>query len=339
MTTVTPHRLRFGILSTARIGFNAVCPAIHASRNAEVIAVASRDEGRAGDFAREALVPRSYGSYEALLDDPEVDAVYLPLPNSLHREWTIKAAERGKHVLCEKPLALSVAECLDMQATADAHGVRLMEAFMYRFHHRTQQLLEKTRSGAVGDLRHVRSAFTFRLTRPDNIRLRKDLGGGALMDVGCYCVDISRRLVGRLPIEAQAWSTIGPSGVDTQLTGSLRFAGGVTAQFDCALDIERREFVEVVGTTGTLTATQTFVTGSGPLEIVERHGRGAETRHPFPGEDPYQRMVEHFADAVLADEPVRYGIGDATGTMAVIEALYRSARSGGAPMKVEGESR
>ena len=337
MNTGVPHRLRFGMLSTARIGRHSVVPAIQASRNAELVAVASRDMGQAGDFAREALVPRHYGSYEALLDDSEIEAVYIPLPNSLHLEWAIRAAERKKHVLCEKPLALSVEEELEMQAAADRHGVRLMEAFMYRFHHRTQRLIEMARGGTVGDLRVIRSAFTFRLTRPDNIRLRSDLGGGALLDVGCYCVDISRRLAGTLPVEAQAWATTGPTGVDTQFAGSLRFANGLVAQFDCALDIERREFVEVVGTDGTLFANQTFVSGPGNVEIVERHGRGAEVRHAFAGEDAYQRMVEHFGDAVLADEPVRYGVADATGTMAIIEALQRSAAAGGEPMKVEDQ--
>ncbi|MBK5255058.1 MAG: Gfo/Idh/MocA family oxidoreductase [Vicinamibacteria bacterium] len=337
MSTLAPHRLRFGVLSTARIGWTSVCPAIHASRNAELGAIASRDLGQAGDFAKEALIPRHYGSYDELLQDPEIDAVYIPLPNSLHLEWAIKAAERKKHVLCEKPLALTVGECLEMQAAADKSDVRLMEAFMYRFHHRTQRLLDMARGGVVGDLRMIRSAFTFRLTRPDNIRLRADLGGGALMDVGCYCVDISRRLAGTLPVEAQAWSTQGSSGVDTQFAGSLRFENGLVAQFDCALDIERREFVEVVGVDGTLVASEAFVSGPGGVEIVERHGRGPETRHAIAGEDPYQRMVEHFADAVLTGEPVRYGVADAAGTMAIIEALKRSAAAGGRPMPVEDQ--
>lgn len=337
MRTEISHRLRFGILSTARIGRMAVGPAIQASRNAEIGAVASRDLGQAGDFAREALIPRHYGSYQELIEDAEIDAVYIPLPNSLHREWAIKAARRKKHVLCEKPLGLSVAECLEMQAVADANGVRLMEAFMYRFHPRTQRLIEMTRGGAVGDPRAIRSAFTFKVTRPDNIRLRADLGGGALMDVGCYCVDLSRRLAGTLPVEAQAWSTTGSTGVETQLAGSLRFENGLVAQFDCALDIERREFVEVVGADGTLFAPQSFVSGPGNVEIVERHGRGAEVRHAFAGEDPYRLMVEHFADAVLADEPVRYGVADAAGTMAIIEALQRSAAAGGEPMPVEDQ--
>ena len=332
-----PHRLRFGVLGTARIGRTSVNGAIQSSRNAELLAVASRDIALARDFAREFSIPRPYGGYEALLDDPEVDAVYIPLPNSLHREWAIRAAEKKKHVLCEKPLALSVGECLEMQAAADANGVTLMEAFMYRFHPRTQRLVEMVRTGVLGELRAIRSAFTFRLIRPDNIRLRADLGGGALMDVGCYCVDISRRLAGTLPTEVQAWATFGPTGVDTQLAGSLRFDSGVIAQFDCSLAMERREFVEAVGVDGSLFASSVFVSGPGEVEIVEQRGRGAEVRHAFAGDDPYRLMVEHFADAVLTGEPVRYGISDAVGTMAIIEALYRSVDAGGEPMPVEDQ--
>ena len=179
-------KLRFGVLSTANIGRAAVNPAIQAARNAELVAVASRDGERAREFAAQGAIPRHHGSYEALLDDPEIDALYIPLPNSLHREWAIRAAEKGKHVLCEKPLALTAAEGREMAAAADAHRVKLMEAFMYRFHPRTEKVIELVRGGRIGELRAIRSAFTFRLTRPDNIRLKPELGGGALMDVGCY---------------------------------------------------------------------------------------------------------------------------------------------------------
>ncbi len=337
MNTAPPHRLRFGVLGTARIGHTSVNPAIQSSRNAELMAVASRDIGLARDFAQVLAIPRHYGGYQALLDDPDIDAVYIPLPNSLHREWAIRAAEKKKHILCEKPLALSVAECLEMQAAADANDVTLMEAFMYRFHPRTRRLVEMAQARTVGELRAVRSAFTFRLTRPENIRLRPDLGGGALMDVGCYCVDISRRLAGTLPIEVQAWATFGPTGVDTQLAGSLRFESGAIAQFDCALSIERREFVEAVGVDGSLFADSAFVSGAAPVELIEQRGRSSEVRHAFAGENQYRLMVEHFADAVLTGEPVRYGIADAVGTMAIIEALYRSVDAGGVPMPVEDQ--
>jgi len=333
-TSVPRDKIRFGVLSTANIGRAAVNPAIQASRNAELVAIAGRDGERAREFARAGSIPRGYGSYEALLEDPEVDAVYIPLPNSLHREWTIRAAEMKKHVLCEKPLAMTAAECREMHAAADANGVRLMEAFMYRFHPRTERFFEMVRGGSIGELRAIRSAFTFRLTNPANIRLRKDLGGGALMDVGCYCVDVSRRLAASAPVEAQAWATWGASGVDAQLAGAIRFENGVVAQFDCALTMERREFYEAGGTEATLFTSQAFVSGTSDVEIVEQRGRAAETRHAVPGVDQYRLMVEHFADCVLSGEAPRFGASEAIANMALIEALYASARSGGRPVEV-----
>ena len=261
-------KVRWGVLSTANIGRVAVNPAIQASSNGELVAMASRDGGRARDFAAKAGIPRHHGAYEALLDDPDVDAVYVPLPNSLHRAWTIRAAEKGKHVLCEKPLATTATEGREMAAAAAANGVKLMEAFMYRFHPRTEKAADLVRDGAVGALRAIRGAFTFRLTRPDNIRLLPELGGGALMDVGCYCVNVSRTLVGSEPVAVQAWATWASSGVDAQLAGSLLFAGGVVAQFDCALTLERREAYEVAGTDGSLVVPQAFLPGTGEMAVA-----------------------------------------------------------------------
>ena len=335
MTTLAREKLRFGVLSTANIGRAAVNPAIQASRNGELVAVASRDLGRAREFASKGGIPRAHGGYEALLDDPDLDAVYIPLPNSLHREWTIRAAERGKHVLCEKPLATTAAECREMQAAAEANGVKLMEAFMYRFHPRTEQVVELVRGGTVGALRMIRSAFTFRLTRPDNIRLQPDLGGGALMDVGCYCVNLSRTVAGSEPVAVQAWATWAASGVDAQLAGSLLFEGGVVAQFDCALTLERRETYEVAGTDASLTVSAAFLPGLGDVAIAVHRGREAEVRHEVPGVDEYRLMVEHFADCVLHDREVRYPPSEAAANMAVIEALYQSARSDGTPVSLK----
>lgn len=325
-------KIRWGVLSTANIGRVAVNPALQASSNGELLAVASRDPGRARESASKWGIPRHHPGYDALLDDPDIDAVYIPLPNSLHREWTIRAAEKGKHVLCEKPLALTAAECREMHAAAEANGVKLMEAFMYRFHPRTGKVLELVQEGAVGALRMIRSAFTFRLTRPDNIRLQPDLGGGALMDVGCYCVNLSRMVAGSEPEAVQAWASWGPSGVDVQMAGSLRFEGGVLAQFDCALTMERRESYEVAGTDACLTVPAAFLPGTGDVAIALHRGREAEVRHEIPGVDEYRLMVEHFADCVLHDRPVRYPAAEAAANMQVIEALYRSARSDGAPV-------
>ncbi|MFI5311341.1 MAG: Gfo/Idh/MocA family protein [Gemmatimonadales bacterium] len=321
-------------MSTANIGRAAVNPAIRASRNGTLLAVASRDSERARAFAAKHEIPRHYGSYEALLDDAEVDAVYVPLPNHLHAPWTIRAAVRGKHVLCEKPLALTAAECREMERAAAANGVKLMEAFMYRFHPRTEKAAELVRSGALGSVRAIRSVFTFRLNRADDIRLDAAMGGGALMDVGCYCVNASRTLAGSEPVEAQAWATWGASGVDTELSGSLRFEGGLVAHFDCSLTLERRELFEVAGTDASITVEAAFRPGAGSVAIVEHRARGEEVRHEIAGADEYVLMVEHFADCVIHDRPVRYAAAEAAANMAALEALYESARSGGHPVAI-----
>ena len=267
-----------------------------------------------------------------MLDDPAVDAVYIPLPNSLHREWTIKATEQGKHVLCEKPLAATAHECREMDAAARANGVQLMEAFMYRFHPRTQRAIELIRAGTVGDLRTIRSTFTFRLTKPNNIRLDGSLGGGALLDVGCYCVNVSRTMVGAEPESVQATATFGPTGVDLELAGLLRFAHGVVAVFDCSLTMERREWFEIGGTTGALRVGAAFLPGTGDVAIEDHRGREAATLHPVPGAEQYRLMVEHFGDVVHGQAVLRYPATEAIANQMVIEALYRSARLGGQPV-------
>ena len=328
--------LRWGVMSTANIGRAAVNPAIQASRNGELIAVASRDAERARAFASKSGIPRHFGSYGALLEDTEIDAVYIPLPNALHKEWTIRALERGKHVLCEKPLGLTAAECREMEAAARANGATLMEAFMYRFHPQTDRALEIIGSGALGEIRSIRSTFTFRLTKPDNIRWSAELGGGALMDVGCYCVNVSRTMAGDEPVEVQAFAEWAPSGVDAQLAGTLRFESGLVAQFDCALTMERREVYEVAGTEGSLTVPEAFLPGTADTVLMERHGRGEGRDHSVGGADEYQRMVEHFADCALEGRAPRYDVEEAALNMRTIEALYASARAGGKPVQLGG---
>lgn len=327
-------KLAWGVISTANIGRVAVNPAIQASNNGELAAVASRDEAKAREFAQTHAIPSHYGTYEALLDDEGIDAVYIPLPNSMHLEWTIKAAEKGKHILCEKPLAMSAAECHQMAAAADANGVKLMEAFMYRFHPRTEQVIKMVRGGEIGELRMIHSAFTFRLTNPDNIRLNRELGGGSLMDVGCYCVNISRTAAGLEPVEVQAFANWASTGVDEQLAGTLRFENGLMAQFDSSLTMERREIYELIGTEGYLSVPAAFLPGTADAAIVEHRGRKGETAHTIDGIDEYQLMVEHFSDCVLNDRPLRYPAAEAALNMRVIEALYQSARNGGRPVQL-----
>jgi predicted dehydrogenase len=327
-------KLRWGVLSTSNIGRVAVNPAIQASKNGELVAIASRDEARARELAAKAGIPKAHGSYEALLDDADVDAVYIPLPNRMHLPWTVRAAEYKKHVLCEKPLAMSGAECLEMKRACDAHGVKLMEAFMYRFHPRTREVFRRVAAGEIGDVLAIQSAFTFRLERPENIRWSAELGGGALMDVGCYCVNVSRTILGKEPLEAQAFATWAPSGVDATLAGTLRFEGGAVAQFDCALTLERRERYEVAGTLGSLALDRAFLPGTRDVAIVHRQAAGKEARTEIPGVDEYRLMVEHFGEVVLEGAELVYGADEAARNMAAIEALYRSSRSGGRPEAV-----
>jgi len=334
MTNDESRAVRWGVMSTANIGRAAVNPAIQASRNGSLVAVASREEARARDFAATHEIPTAYGSYEALLEDDGIDAVYIPLPNSMHREWVIRAAEAGKHVLCEKPLALDAAECVEMAAAAATCDVVLMEAFMYRFHPRTERVVEMVREGALGDLKAIRSSFTFRLRSMDNIRLDPDLGGGALMDVGCYCVNVSRTVVGEEPVEVIATADWTDRGVDDFLAGVMRFPGGAVAHFDCALTMERSESFEVAGTDGYLAVPAAFLPGKGDVDFTEVKGRDPASVHAVPGADEYQLMVEHFADCVLDGEAPRYPASEAAANMRVIEALYRSARNGGAPTAV-----
>jgi predicted dehydrogenase len=332
---MSDRKLRWGVLSTARIGKNAVNPAIQRSGNGELVAVASRDADRARAFAEEGGIPTSYGSYEELLADENIDAIYNPLPNSLHKEWTVRAAEAGKHILCEKPLTLSAAECREMTRAASGAGVKMMEAFMYRFHPRTDKALEMLRDGAIGDIKQIRSSFTFKLDRPGDIRWDLDLGGGALMDLGCYCVDLSRRVANEEPVEVRAMANFGDTGVDKQMAGSLRFESGLLAHFDCALTMDRTEVFHILGSDGHLRVLDAFVPKEDDQVIELFDIEDNLTPHPVSGGDQYQLMVEHFADCVLNDESVRFDPSEAALNMAVIEALLESAKQEGEIVAVE----
>jgi D-xylose 1-dehydrogenase (NADP+, D-xylono-1,5-lactone-forming) len=320
--------IRWGVLGVANIAQRAVIPAIARSRNGRLVAIASRTRARAEGVARELGIPRAHGAYEALLDDPDVQAVYIPLPNSLHRAWTVRCAEAGKHVLCEKPLALSPGECEEMIAACRQHRVALMEAFMYRFHPRTEQVARLAREGALGEVRLVRAAFTFQVREPRaNIRFRPDLGGGTLYDVGCYAVNVSRMILGE-PVEALACGRIGEYGVDEQVGGMLRFDGGRFALVDCALTLPRREEYEVVGTEGLVRVPNAFLPGTADAEIHITRG-GEHSIQTIPGAEQYQRMVEHFGDTVASGSPPKLPPDDAARNAQVIGALLRSLRSGG----------
>lgn len=318
-------RVRWGILGAARIAVRRVLPALLRSERSAVVAIASRDRDRATDTAQQFQIPKVHPSYDALLADPEVDAVYNPLPNSLHRPWTIRSAEAGKHVLCEKPLALNAREAQQMVEVCRRRGVLLQEAFMYRFHPQTERLQELVGSGEIGTPWLVRSAFTFLVATDEDIRLNPELGGGGLMDVGCYCVNICRLLFGE-PHTAYAASSI-EGGVDVRLAGLLRFGGDRVAEFDCGVRAPFRQFCEVVGASGSIVVERPFQPEERPTTVLIRRG-DQERRVEIPGTNQYVGMIDHFVDCVLSQRPPRYPPEDAMANMRVIDGLRESAKSG-----------
>jgi predicted dehydrogenase len=315
--------VRWGILSTANINRYVIPPA-HASEKAELIAVASRDQERADAYAQEWEIDRAYGSYDALLDDPDVEAVYISLPNSMHAEWSIRSLEAGKHVLCEKPFDRRPEEVERAYDVADGAGRLLMEAFMYRHNPQTHQLVELVRAGAVGELRVIRSAFSFSVYDPENVRLRPELDGGSLMDVGCYCVSGSRLLAGE-PTTVHGEAVVGPTGTDWVFAGMMRFPGEVIALFDCGTSLPLRDELEAIGTDGSLFLDDPWHARRPIIEL--RRGDDVERLELEP-EDSYRLQLENFSDAIQGKATPLLGREDAIGQARVLDALVRSADIG-----------
>jgi D-xylose 1-dehydrogenase (NADP+, D-xylono-1,5-lactone-forming) len=317
--------VKWGILSTAHINRKLI-PAAHASERAELIAVASRDPQRAEEYAREWQIDRAYGSYEALLEDPDVEAVYISLPNSLHCEWSIRAVEAGKHVLCEKPMSRHVADVESAFDAAERSGRILMEAFMYRHNPQTKRLRQLVDDGAIGNLRVVRSCFSFSLYDPANIRLLPELEGGSLMDVGCYCVSGSR-LLGGEPEQVYGQQFVGPSGTDWVFTGTMRFPGDVFAQFDCGTALPERDELEAIGSEGSLFLDDPWHCNEPVIEL--RRDAGVE-RIELERADSYRLEIENLSDAIRGATDPLLGREDAVRQARTIDALYRSAATGAA---------
>jgi predicted dehydrogenase len=315
--------MRLGIVSTADIN-RKVIPGAHASDKIDLIAVASRDQVRAEEYAKEWDIPRAYGSYEALLEDPDVDAVYISLPNTMHREWSIRSVEAGKHVICEKPFSKRPEDVEASFDAAEAAGRLLTEAFMYRHNPQTTKLVELVRDGAIGELRVVRSAFSYSLYDTENIRLRTDVDGGSLMDVGCYCVSGSRLLAGE-PESVHGQAYVGPSGTDWVFTGAMRFPGDVHALFDCGTCLPERDELEAIGTEGSLFLDDPWHATEPVLELSRD---GGVERIELEHVDSYRLELENLADAVAGDAPLLLGRDDALGQSRAIDALFRSAESG-----------
>ena len=311
--------VRWGLLSTARIN-NAILEGAAPSERAEVVAVASRDRRRADEYARAHGIERPHGSYEALLEDDDVEVVYVSLPNSLHVEWSLRALEAGKHVLCEKPLGRRVEHVERAFDAAERAGRLLMEAFMYRHHPQTKRTEDLVRDGAIGKLRQLRSLFSFTLTDDTNVRLLPELDGGALMDLGCYCINMERLLAGE-PELVFGRQRLGATGVDVGFVAVLQFAGGVFGEFHCGFDLPDGTGLEAIGTQGTLVVRD-------PVRCRDPHVELNGERIEIEDVNRYFLEVENFSAAVRGEAEPLLGRADAVGQARVIEALYRSAASG-----------
>ena len=316
--------MRLGLLSTANINRAILAGAAKTDR-VDVVAVASRDAQRAETYAAEHGIATAHGSYETLLADPDVEAVYISLPNGMHHEWTMQALAGGKHVLCEKPYTRHPGEAEEAFDAADAAGLVLAEAFMYRHHPQTAAVARLVADGAVGRLCAVKATFTFPLHDLSDVRALPELDGGALMDVGCYCVSGIRLLAGE-PEHVRGEQVTGTTGIDMAFHGTLRCAEDVVGQFEASFRSPQRQSLEAVGEDGVLVVEAPWRLDWGGRVTLRRDGETEVVE--VEGADSYTRELENLADAIEGGAPALLGRADAVGQARVIDALYRSAASG-----------
>jgi xylose dehydrogenase (NAD/NADP) len=317
--------MRLGLLSTANIN-RQILGGAAATDRVDVVAVGSRDGAKAQAYAPEHGIPRAHGSYEALLEDAEVDAVYVSIPNGMHHEWSMRALEAGKHVLCEKPYTRHPTEAEEAFATAEQAGLVLTEAFMYRHHPQTRTVERLVRDGAVGRVVSVKAVFSFPLTDLTNVRAVPELEGGALMDVGCYCVSGSRLVAGE-PVAVIAEQVVGPTGVDMALYGTLRFADDVVSQIEASFRAPERQLLAIVGEEGVMRVHAPWRVDWGG-ELTIQRGTSREVVQVEEA-NSYTLELENLADAIEGRAAPLLGRDDAVAQARVIDALYRSAESGG----------
>lgn len=336
---MTEKRLRWGLLSTARINERLI-PAIRKLERSELLAVASRDKKKAEQYAGEWTIPRAYDSYEALLADPDIDVVYIPLPNSYHAEWSIKSAEAGKHILCEKPLALTPEEVDRMADAAERNGVLLQEAAMYRFHPQTLQVRDLIAQGVIGELRLIRAIFSVVLGKTRDIRFEPDLGGGSLWDLGSYPVSFSRAMVRAEPDEVFGWQVSDESGVDLTFMGQMRFPGDTLAQFSCSFRAVPNFEAELIGTRGLIHLSLPWLNRLGETAQVRILRAESGARETFGDSrdhlreeilsyekvDAYQHEVDAMVGSILDGSDPIISLSESRGNVATLVALYTSAR-------------
>jgi predicted dehydrogenase len=322
-------KVNWGILGCAGIAERALIPAIAGSTNGRLYGIASRDPHRAADWAKRFGFERAYGGYAELIADPAVDAVYNPLPNHLHAPWSLRAVRAGKHVLCEKPMAMNAGEVREMAAAASASGVLLMEAFMYKFHPQIEKTLELIARGEVGGVRTVHSSFTFLFkSGRQDYRWFPEMGGGSLYDVGCYTTSVARLVFGEEPVSVFARARFdADSGVDIAAHALLEFPGGRFAHCDSAFDTQFQSRLLVAGDRGSIGLDRAFSAKQHDAEMRVVRGDEAETIR-IPAANMFARMVEHFGEGVLEGTPLRYPAADAERNMRVIDACFESIKLG-----------
>jgi D-xylose 1-dehydrogenase (NADP+, D-xylono-1,5-lactone-forming) len=329
--SASPSPLRWGILGVAGIN-RRLLPAFRMSTSSTVAAIASRSLDKSTASAKEWDIPKPYGSYEALLADPEIDAVYIPLPNHMHDEWTRKAADAGKHILCEKPLTCDAESSRKLIAYTRSKNVKLMDGFMWPHHPRTHKIRETIKSGAIGEVTKVNAAFTFPLTDlpTSNIRMQPEAGGGGLLDVGCYTTYAIRWWMGANPVSVWAKATF-VNGVDVAMSGVWTFANGNTANFDCGFTHPLRTWVEIVGTESTIRIPNMWIPDDEAVFEIQRQsgdfGRSIETI-ATPGQNQMVHMIDDFAQAIWEKREPVPNPDEAVASLLVMDALAKSAREG-----------
>jgi predicted dehydrogenase len=324
-------KARWGILSTAQHGVNTVIPAIQAAPSASVDAIASRDGARARQIAQKLNIPTSYDSYEALLADPNIDAIYIPLPNHLHKEWAIRCAQAGKHVLCEKPIALNTAEAEEMLQAFRDTGLKFAETFQWRHHPQATRFLDLLRQNVIGEMRMIDAGFSFMLNRPNDIRWKPEMGGGSLYDVGCYPISFARYITGQEPVAVTGQIHWHANGVDDLAVATMEFPSGVLAQVNCSFILPLRRYYEVVGSEGSLVVPRRAYNPIGDkTDEIQRFSSDAQLVETYDlGRlNCYVLMAEDFSQAVLGNRDLLFPMEDIIGNMRVIDAIFASAHTG-----------
>lgn len=321
--------IRWGVLSTAEIAQEQMIPAIQKVNNASVLAIAS-NSNKEIDVAKKFQIPKTYNTYEALLKDPEIDAVYIPLPNGLHANWSKEAAKHGKHILCEKPAALSEQEAQEVFKVCNEFNVQYMEALMYQFHPQHQRVKDIIASGEIGEMKLIRANFSFLLEQLEgNIRMDRSLGGGSLYDIGCYCIHIIRYITESEPIKCYSISKIHEHfNVDMSVVGMMELENGLPAYFDCAMDMPSRHMYEVVGTKGTIKVNKAFITqDDGQGEIIVQNHRGQNRQEIING-DSYANGIEHYSNCIINNTIPIHSTEDTIKNMRAIDAFLKTIDSG-----------